>query len=129
MLSYELNSKIKRFAPSLLAKDIAPSTFEDLMRLDSKEAIVWSGASECTIYGDPSVNYAMRAWHDSLHRKLSADFSLAGETRVALEHCRLIESDGLARIIWAEVVGQAEFFERFGQFPENQVEFILGEIK
>lgn len=102
--------------------DTAPSTFEDLIKAPS--LIVWSGASDRTIYGDPAVNWAFRAWHDSLHLKLNAPFTLEGEKRVALEQARLVDSDAIARIILAEVVGQAEYFAKQGEFPVDQVAFI-----
>lgn len=120
--------KILKLAPKFEAKDTAPSTFSDLFKPCPK-LVVWAGASENTIYGDARVNWTFRAWYDSLHIKLGADFSLEGEIRVAIEQCRLIDSDFLAQLILAEVIGQAEYFFTHNSFPENQREFILSYLK
>lgn len=39
--------------------------------------IVWTGASNRTIFGAPEINHAFRAWHDWCHLVLEADFSQA----------------------------------------------------
>ncbi len=128
-LSSDLNSRIAALAPKFTASDIAPSNFQALKSQGVASLIVWSGASDNTIYGDASVNHAMRAWHDSLHLSLNADFTLQGELRVALEQARLVKNDALAEIIIAEVYGQALFFDKHGEFPVNQVEFIINYLK
>ena len=45
---------------------VAPETYEELIaHLDAgRRMLVYSGGAEQTIYGDPEVNYAFRAWHD-----------------------------------------------------------------
>lgn len=43
---------------------------------------VFAGASDRTIFGDPAVNYAFRAWHDAWHLRLRAPFTVEGERRV-----------------------------------------------
>lgn len=129
MLCPELNHRILKLAPKHTALDIAPNTFKALESNRTASLVVWSGASEQTIYGDPTVNHAARAWHDSLHLKLGADFTVIGETRVAIEQCRLIGSDQYADILWSEIVGQVEYFEKHGSFPIDQVEFIRNYLK
>lgn len=127
MLSSLLNEKLIKIAPKHEISDYAPSSYKELF--ESSKLIVWSGASEATIYDDKQVNYAFRAWHDSLHIKLNADFTLEGETRVALEQARLIDSDKLAKILLAEVIGQAEYFAKHGEFPIDQIAFIERYLK
>jgi hypothetical protein len=129
MLSYELNSKIIKLAPKFEAKDFAPDTFQKLKECSISGLVVWAGASDQTIYGDAKVNYAFRAWHDALHLKLNAPFTDQGERIVALEQARLIGADKLGDIIMGEVVGQAEYFAKTGQFPVNQYEFIVNYLK
>ena len=127
---YELVNKMKHIFPVKFdAKDIAPNTFQDLMSNASSRLVVWSGASDLTIYGEASSNHLFRAWHDSLHIKLNADFSLQGEIIVAREQARLIDSDAMAKIIMAEVQGQAEYFNKHGSFPIDQVAFIQDYLK
>jgi hypothetical protein len=129
MLSYELNSKILKLAPRFEAREIAPDSFEKLKANSTASLVVWSGASDKTIYGDSSVNHAFRAWHDSLHLKLNADFSSTGERLVALEQARLISGDSLGMVLMAEIVGQLEYFQVHGSFPVDQVEFIKQYVK
>lgn len=128
MINSELNSRIVSLAPKHSVSDIAPYSFETL-RANCGRLVVWAGASDHTIYGDRSVNWAFRAWHDSLHISLQADFSLAGERIVALEQCRLIGSDLMAKIIMGEVVGQVEYLNKYGHFPIDQVEFMSNYLK
>jgi hypothetical protein len=129
MLDVNLNEKILRLAPKFEAKEFAPDSFAKLRANITSGLVVWSGASENTIYGDPIVNHAFRAWHDSTHIRLNADFSPEGEKRVALEQARLIGSDMWAKILIGEVVGQAEYFAKYGKFPANQVEFMVNYLK
>lgn len=129
ILSVDLNRAILKLAPKFEAKDVAPDSLELLIRNSTSTLAVWSGASDSTIYGYASVNHAMRAWHDSLHIKLNAPFTLQGETLVALEQASLLQSDNLGDIIMAEVVGQAEHFAKYGEFPINQTDFIKSYLK
>ena len=129
MLCAELNRKILKLAPKHLARDIAPNTFKELASNTVSGLVVWSGASDKTVYGDPMVNWAMRAWHDSIHLKINAEFNSEGEKRVGLEQARLIGSDRLGLILVAEVIGQVEYFDKYGSFPIDQVQFVSNYMK
>ena len=129
MLNSEFNNKILRLAPKFIAKDIAPSSFAELKSNATSGLVVWSGASDSTIYGDASTNHTFRAWHDSLHLKLNAPFTFEGEKLVGLEQARLIQNDTMGRIIMGEVVGQIEYLNKYGQFPANQIEFMRNYLK
>jgi hypothetical protein len=125
MIDSELNRRIIALAPKFQASDYAPSTFEALKEQSTGSPVVWSGASDATIYGAASVNHAFRAWHDSLHLKLNAPFNMHGERIVALEQARLIGSDTYGHLIIAEVIGQAEHYALTGQFPTDQKAFVI----
>jgi hypothetical protein len=129
MLSPELNHKILKLAPKHTVKDIAPDSFESLKAASTAGLVVYSGGSENTIYGDPRVNWAFRAWHDELHLKLNAPFTLEGETLVGLEQARLIGGDTLGLVMASEVVGQVEYFQKHGSFPVDQVAFLDNYLK
>jgi hypothetical protein len=129
MLSSELNRKILKLAPRHTVSDIAPHSFETLKSAATSGLVVYSGGSDDTIYGDPRVNWAFRAWHDQLHLDLNAPFTLEGERLVGLEQARLIGGDRLGLIMVAEVVGQIEYLEANGGFPVNQAEFLRNYLK
>lgn len=115
----------------------APSTFQQLKAmLDQRNGamIVYGGGSDHTIYGDPEVNYAFRAWHDWCHYKGNHDFTPEGEAMAAemqIKHLEAVygaDCENVKRwsgIIRAEVNGQGEYLARYGRFPEDQRGFIL----
>lgn len=106
--------------------DIAPSTFNDLK---ANGLVIWSRASDHTIYEDARVNHAFRAIHDAMHLSLGAEFTLDGEIWVAKEQARQAGSDLLAELILAEVIGQAEYFKQHGVFPSDQKAFTQAYLK
>lgn len=127
-LCSELNTKVIKLArvssPNWGVSDNAPGTFDALMASTSSPLIVWSGASQDTIYGDASVNHAFRAWHDSIHIKQCLPFTLEGEAAVARIQANEIGGQ-YADIILAEIDAQAQYFSLHGKFPEHQLNFML----
>lgn len=110
--------------------DKAPGSFDALKAHVARTGrmLVWSGASDDTIFADREVNWAFRAWHDWCHLSGGFDFTLAGETEAAkmqIEHVRALygRRPDWERIIWAEVVGQATYFRDQGKFPAEQRAF------
>jgi hypothetical protein len=139
-LARSLNAAILEITKRILPRGYAvaadaPSTYEELAQLLSTGAPlrVWPGGSEQTIYADPTVNHAFRAWHDWAHWIAAHPFTLEGEQRVAALQCRQLLVDygdnALTRhwrsIIEAEVIGQAEYRARHHHFPADQVGFVL----
>lgn len=128
----ELKRAILRLAPNHTARDVAPASWDDLARYRGSVLPVWSGESERTIWGDARVNYAFRAWHDSTHRALGADFTLAGETAVieaqisALYRLYPSAPGWCGRLLRIEGIGQVIEFQRTGAFPVDQVAFVTG---
>ena len=94
--------------------------------------LVWSGGSENTIYAEPEVNWAFRAWHDWCHYRGAHDFTPEGERSVfelQRSHLLLFYGDSLQtrrwiRILRAEVIGQQEYFYRYGHYPHDQRAFV-----
>lgn len=96
--------------------------------------------SDRTIYGDPEVNYAFRAWHDWTHWQIQAELTPEGERDV----CKAQQADlcavfgkgslhgkvrGMCLILHAEIVGQVEYEQRHGYFPDDQVRFVREYLK
>ena len=83
MLSQSLNKLILREARAL-DYGMQGHAFNDesgyAFLVRTRATVIWPGASERTIYGAPEVNWAFRAWHDSVHLARECDFSRAGET-------------------------------------------------
>jgi len=114
--------------------DEAPETYEELIaHLDAgRRMLVYSGGSERTIYGDPEVNFAFRAWHDWCHWRGRHDFSMKGERAAcAMQGEHLVTLYGESpqtrvwrRILQAEIIGQRDYFDRHGTFPVDQRAFV-----
>jgi len=112
----------------------APDTFEKLVDhvRRRRRLTVWSGGSADTIFGNPEVNYAFRAWHDWCHLNGRHDFTLAGEMAAVEMQCEHLltvygqssKTREWCRILRAEVIGQALYLERHGDFPERQRDFV-----
>lgn len=116
---------VSRNAPDTLAKLKARAKRDSRITVSSLH-------SDQTIYGDPEINYAARAWHDACHILANAGFDDAGERKVcALQQAQLAQVYGGAssllfrRIIEAEVVGQLEYKAEHGAFPDDQRSFTL----
>lgn len=115
--------------------DKVPENFETLKAFVSEHGYipVWSGSSDNTIFSSSEVNYAFRAWHDSVHLKLNVGFDLSGEIATAVEQCRTAVQGGLTadlgRVIMIEVVEQALHFFSTGKFVENQKLFFLNKFR
>ena len=113
----------------------APDTLERLCAwLDSgKRMAVYDGGSDYTIFGDPQVNYAFRAWHDWQHWKYRLPFTPAGAAKACLlqindlwvEYGPSRRMERWARIIDAEVNGQLQYAAAHAnQFPNDQSAFV-----
>lgn len=128
-----LNRAILAMAPKFIVRDHAPETMQELAQCE--RLTIWSGGSDQTIYADPAINWAFRAWHDSVHLSYAFPFDLAGETLTCeMQILQLRQRwpsmpERWSRIIRAEIVGQALHLQRTGAFPADQYAFIKGEIE
>lgn len=115
--------------------DDAPQTLEDATAHYKRTGriLVWSGASDRSIFGCPEHNWAFRAWHDWHHIKWQMPFTPDGEALVAAEqYSDLVDIYGIrderlshwAAIIDAEVNGQIAYsLNHGGEFPTDQLAF------
>lgn len=96
--------------------------------------LVWSGASDNTIYQDADVNHQFRAWHDWLHIGMQATFTKAGEANVCEKHKRQIDLYlshkynkatrlKMHRLLDIEINGQVAELYNTGKFVTNQYNF------
>ena len=117
----------------------APGTYKGLKaHLDAgKRLVVYDGGCEGTIYADPAVNHAFRAWHDWSHWKGDHDFSLQGECCVfdmQPRHLLYVYGDTEQTLRWidilrAEVIGQRVYYGRHKRYVEDQRGFIEAFLK
>ncbi|HVH75197.1 MAG TPA: hypothetical protein VM755_09805 [Stellaceae bacterium] len=137
-LDSSLNAAIIHIAGKLFplgfdVSDTAPSSFKELCgHLNAgNRMVVFAGGSDRTIYADPEVNWAFRAWHDWCHWRGVHDLTLESERavcRMQTWHIRKLYGEVIARkwgsIIRAEIIGQAQYFHCHKRFPEDQRGFI-----
>jgi hypothetical protein len=139
--SYRASAALEAFivanAPPWFADDRAPTTLAQLRERAqlSPYMHVSNEHSAHTIYSSAQVNYAFRAWHDSLHLELSAEFDAEGELLVARAHEQAIRdaikagAHGLTELdccaLFFEVWGQFRYAqEHDGAFPIDQAAFV-----
>lgn len=86
---------------------------------------------ENTIFGDPEVNIAFRAWHDATHLQLNEGFDYMAETRVAFAQIAELprEWEYERLLILTEVVAQAAYHQKTGGFVENQRLFTINTLR
>lgn len=136
-LDAELNRAILDIAAELFPKGFdlsprAPATLQQLRSLGTGRFVIYDGAAERTVYGDPSVNFAFRAWHDFCHLHGGHETNFVGEVaacRVQTLHLLRRYGDSARTFRWraiieADIIGQARYFERHGFFPKDQAAFV-----
>lgn len=106
-----------------IVKNEAPNTEIDLF--NSSSLIIWSGGSDTTIYQDRNVNYAFRAWHDSLHLKTGLGFTVADEIELGRIQASQCGSSFVADLVYCEISLQAAYFLEKGQFVADQLQFTM----
>lgn len=126
---------IEAQAPSYDAREVAPSTYQELEQARTLARLpIWSGASARTIWPSARHNFAFRAWHDAAHLFGRFAFDLAGETAACDFQCRemlaRIGDNATSRhwcdILRAEIIGQAMHLAAHGDFPSDQAAFVEG---
>lgn len=96
---------------------------------ETGKILVWSGGSDCTVFGEPHMNHAFRAWHDYIHITRGLAFNKAGERLAYNWHCVQLDlylshkfsrqhRENIKQLLDIEINGQVEYLERFGHFPE-----------
>lgn len=107
------------------ARDDAPQTFEDVARCwaERRTIVVWTGASEKTIWGAPEANWRFRAEHDAAHLATGLGFDHASEIELAYWQAGRVEGDWLKRAVLIEVAEGARYHRETGLFVADQIEF------
>jgi hypothetical protein len=109
-----------------LVKADAPNTEADLFNAPS--LIIWSGASDHTVFSDASVNWAFRALHDALHLKTGLNFSPEAEIELGRIQASKYTSSLMQELIYAEVSMQAAYYAKTGHFVQDQATFTINHL-
>lgn len=123
-------------APPHIASMDSPNTYEDVRKYHEENGVfhVFAGGSTDTIFSSREVQYAYRAWHDSIHMKYEIPFGMQSELAVA----RLQESIALdahvdpkdARLLRLDLEAHIEYYYASGEnHPDRQLEMIADVFK
>lgn len=108
-------------------------TFERNLKLLNEQQliIVWTGASDKTIYGKSQINHIARAWHDYTHLTNYLGYDALSEIQVAGIQAAQLPQDWWfeKQLIQAEVTGQVLYFNKYKQFPEDKRKFTFQYLK
>jgi hypothetical protein len=114
--------------------DTAPGTYRELVNHmnSGKMLLIYSGGSDYTIFGDPSVNHAFRAWHDHTHFTYGYDFSPVGEMFTCNQQITdiidVLGSDVAQQcmpLLIAEIIGQSLYYKKYKEYINDQRAFAL----
>ena len=132
--SESLNQHVRHLSPAMYTvRPDAPNTYQELVEAWNYGELIVSGEHcDQSIYGDPTVNIAFRAWHDSIHLYDGLTFSFEDEYWVAFAQCQQIKALGASQwdidLLWADTFGQVCYFDKWGRFPDNQRAFVASWI-
>lgn len=127
-----INSEFLNMARGLnySVADFAPGTENDLF--NSTGLVIWSGASENTVYDCPKVNHAFRALHDAKHLETGLGFNPEQEIEMGriqaaemASQCKSLMAD----LFYCEIAEQARHFQENGEFVTDQVAFTKKYLK
>ncbi|GFM17889.1 MULTISPECIES: hypothetical protein [Mycobacteriaceae] len=116
----------------------APSTFPTLSAAYAHSVAtgdplpISNENSDDVIYTPPSVNGALRFWHDVNHIRRQLDFGLVDELELSLWHLGELEHAGhrpgslVWRLLHADLTGQAYVQAFASRFPFDQRRFVTG---
>lgn len=117
---------IPKFHVPYTVADHAPTSLAEIVSVytSTGRLVVWSGASDQTVWQSPEANWLFRAWHDYTHILGMHEFDTDGEIATARRQIAGLD-DHAAQLVWSEIVGQLEYFNKFGKFPADQVKYTL----
>lgn len=113
----------------------APQTLADCRKyFDANGTLCVSKDNDAdTIYESADGNQCFRAWHDTIHLKLNAEFDRVGEYAVFLEQSKDIRAAcddpervaALINVLRCEILGQFDYKQANGTFPQYQRAFTI----
>ncbi len=114
-----------------VANESAPHTLKALKGYvkNTGRILVWSGASDSSIFACQETNWAFRAWHDWNHWRYELPFTDKGEAAVCKKQQQQIrdqygagqQTEYFCSLLYFEIMEQLDYKNMFGQFPDNQI--------
>lgn len=103
-------------------EDLEGTLQKHLDRFDKKVIYIWTGASEGTIFGEPTINHKFRLWHDVEHFKNKLGYDYLDESIVCEIQKNQLPNEWVfeKELIHAEITGQAQYFMKNDSFVPNQ---------
>lgn len=121
----------------LVVSDSAPDTYETLRDefYKNNTLCVSSAHSETSIYPDVRHNVLFRFHHDLMHMKYKRTFSFADEVQAAhdgfsdicaaMKDIRPEDRAFLRDVYFADTIGQATYYQKWGEHVQDQQAFVL----
>ena len=121
--------------------DIAPSTYSELRREHRASELtclplrVSALFCDQTIYGSPTINHAMRFWHDTEHVRLSLNFEADDEMTLGVHHLEALRREGFGahsiehQLLHADTIGQTLCLAVLRRFPTDQKQFCATAVR
>lgn len=117
-------------APPHFASPDSPTSYEAVRAQAERYGIyhVFSGGSVDTVFSGRAIQYAYRAWHDSIHLKYNIDFSMESELEVAELQEKIALAAGIdprdAMILRLDLEAHIKYYYAKGEHPDRQIELI-----
>jgi hypothetical protein len=124
----EILRMVRKLEISYSVADNAPATEHELLQ-HAKHLVIWSGASDKTIYQDASVNWAFRAWHDRMHVQTGLSFAPGAEIELGRIQAAQCDSALMQDLIYCEVARQVMVLQATGEFVADQFDFTVKALK
>lgn len=116
----------------------APNSYKEMRKFKDENGyfLIYSGASDSTIFSSQEINIKFRAIHDKMHYENNLTFGFKDEKLLSELQASLVglwaynngftqfESFNVRDLVNAEIKGQIEYYEANGKFVENQKKYI-----
>ncbi len=123
--------------------DDAINSYDEIKAIYDKTGRVLVSSAHCdnTIYSDPSINVALRAWHDFIHVTKGYKFTREGEAAVCKEQQKqavhylskigvsIKECVFVSKCLRIELTEQLEYYCKMGEWVKDQKQFMLDHLE
>lgn len=128
-LKPETETLLLTLAPPHFASANSPTTYETVrQQAQTGTYHVFNGGSTDTIFSSRKVQYAYRAWHDSIHMSREIPFDMDSELLVAKLQEEIALENGAdprdAMMLRYDLECHIKYYYAKGEHPDKQLELI-----